>query len=71
MKTPKVQEVKLPYASTVASFFSDQGAAPSSFLGRFFKSAARQSVVQTNPGNTTSNGGSSSNVLSGALKGLK
>lgn len=54
MKTPKVQEVKLPYASTVASFFSDQGNGPGgSFLGKFFKGGARTSITQTQPNTAT------------------
>lgn len=52
MKTPKVPEVKLPYASTVASFFGDQGAAQgNSFLGRLFRGGStRTSRIQTMPG---------------------
>lgn len=39
MKKPNApRPVKLPYASTVASFYGDQGATQgSSFLGRMFK----------------------------------
>jgi hypothetical protein len=49
MKTPKIEEVNLPYASTTASFFRDQGATQgNSFLGKFFKTAGNniQSQVQ-------------------------
>lgn len=46
MKKPKVPEVKLPYASTVASFSNDQGAGPpSSFLGRLFANAGARQVI--------------------------
>ncbi len=46
MKKTKVPEVKLPYASTVASFSNDQGAGPpNSFLGRLFAGAGARQVV--------------------------
>jgi hypothetical protein len=46
MRKPKIPEVKLPYASTVANFFNDQGpTAGNSFLGRFFGAGAQRQVV--------------------------
>lgn len=49
MKQPKLEEVNLPYASTTASFFNDQGAAQgNSFLGKLFRSGRPiQSQAQT------------------------
>lgn len=48
MKKPKVPAIKLPYASTVASFFGDQGATQgNSFLGRFFKGRGQGMINQT------------------------
>lgn len=48
MKKQKVPEVKLPYASTVASFFADQGAVQgNSFLGRLFNGGGRNITTQT------------------------
>lgn len=45
MKTPKVEKVNLPYASSVASFYGDQGAAQgNSFLGRMFQGTGRTIV---------------------------
>lgn len=52
MKKPSMPApVQMPYASTAASFFSDQGAAiGNSFLGRVFGSGGgRMTVVQGNP----------------------
>lgn len=41
MKTPKVPEVKMPYAANTASFFGDQGSAPGgSFLGKLYSPKA-------------------------------
>ena len=38
MKKPKAEQVKLPYASTVASYYNDQGDGPrNSFLGALFR----------------------------------
>lgn len=38
MKKPKAEQIKLPYASTVASFYGDQGEGPrNSFLGGLFR----------------------------------
>lgn len=51
MKSPKIPQVNLPYASTVASFFGDQGAAQgNSFLGRLFRGGGRSTVTQTQGG---------------------
>lgn len=48
MKQQKVPEVNLPYASTVASFFGDQGVAQgNSFLGRLFKGGGRTTKSQS------------------------
>lgn len=48
MKTPKVEEVKMPYASTVASFYNDQGAPMgNSFLGRLFAGVGARPVTTT------------------------
>lgn len=48
MKKPKVPEIKMPYASTIASFFGDQGAVQgNSFLGRLFKGGGRTVVNQS------------------------
>lgn len=49
MKKPKMPDpVKLPYASTIASFFGDQGAAQgNSFLGRMFKGGGRMTQSQS------------------------
>jgi hypothetical protein len=42
MKKPKVEKINLPYASSVASFYGDQGAAQgNSFLGRMFQGTGR------------------------------
>lgn len=50
MKSPKPEKINLPYASTVASFFGDQGAAAgNSFLGRLFRGGGRSTVTQTQP----------------------
>lgn len=47
MKKPKVPEINMPYASTVASFFGDQGAVQgNSFLGRLFRGGGRAVVSQ-------------------------
>ena len=54
MKKPAMPApVNLPYASTAASFFGDQGTAGgNSFIGRMFSGmAGRQTQVQTNPTN--------------------
>ena len=38
MKKPKAEQIKLPYASTVASYYGDQGQTPgTSFLGALFR----------------------------------
>ena len=38
MRRPKAEQLKLPYASTVASFYGDQGQpSDTSFLGRLFR----------------------------------
>ena len=38
MKKPKAEQINLPYASTVASHYGDQGEGPrNSFLGRLFR----------------------------------
>lgn len=51
MKKPKVPEINMPYASTVASFFGDQGAVQgNSFLGRLFKGGGRTVVRQNQAG---------------------
>lgn len=48
MQKPKVEKINLPYASTVASYFGDQGSGPgSSFLGRFFKGGGSGTMTQT------------------------
>lgn len=45
MKKPKVEKINLPYASSVASFYGDQGAAQgNSFLGRMFQGTGRTIV---------------------------
>lgn len=45
MKKPKVEKINLPYASSVASFYGDQGAAQgNSFLGRLFQGTGRTIV---------------------------
>jgi len=52
MKKPKVEKINLPYASSVASFFGDQGGMQgNSFLGRLFKGGGRpqQSNTMTAP----------------------
>lgn len=50
MKTPKAEEIKLPYASTVANFYKDQGApAGSSFLGKLFKGGSAGAGTVTRP----------------------
>ena len=54
MKKPKVEKINLPYASSVASFYGDQGAAQgSSFLGKMFKGGGRTIVTQTQPGGSS------------------
>ena len=48
MKKPKVPEIKMPYASTIASFFGDQGSVQgNSFLGRLFKGGGRTVINQS------------------------
>lgn len=48
MKKPKVEKINLPYASSVASFYGDQGAAQgNSFLGRMFQGTGRTIVNKT------------------------
>lgn len=50
MKTPKAEEIKLPYASTVANFYKDQGApAGSSFLGKLFAGGSAGAGTVTRP----------------------
>jgi len=49
LKTPKTEEIKLPYASTVASFYKDQGAmAGKSFIGKLASGGGR--TIQTRTG---------------------
>lgn len=49
MKTPKTEEIKLPYASTVASFYKDQGAmSGKSFIGKLAAGGGR--TIQSRPG---------------------
>ena len=51
MKKPKVEKVNLPYASSVASFYGDQGAAQgNSFLGRMFQGTGRTIVSKAYQG---------------------
>lgn len=58
MKKPKVEKINLPYASSVASFYGDQGAAQgNSFLGRMFKGGGR-TMVSSNFGGSPRPGGS-------------
>lgn len=50
MKKPKIEKINLPYASSVASFFGDQGGMQgNSFLGRLFKGGGRKSVQNVTP----------------------
>lgn len=47
MKMPKAEKINLPYASSVASYFADQGAVQgSSFLGKMFKGGGRVQQTQ-------------------------
>ncbi len=68
MRKPKAPApINLPYASTVASFYGDQGAVQgNSFLGRLFKGRGTDVKVQGNPGRAS---GSSPmfNVLAGMM----
>lgn len=51
MKKPKAEKINLPYASTVANFYGDQGQVQgNSFLGRLFKGGGVGQRVQTQPG---------------------
>lgn len=51
MKKPKAEKINLPYASTVANFYGDQGQTQgNSFLGRLFKGGGVGQRVQTQPG---------------------
>lgn len=51
MKKPKAEKINLPYASTVANFYRDQGQTRgNSFLGRLFKGGGVGQRVQTQPG---------------------
>lgn len=59
MKTPKVEKVHLPYASSVASFYGDQGAmSGNSFLGRMFQGTDRVRVNKVFSGGKPSSSGS-------------
>ena len=62
MKKPKVEKINLPYASSVASFYGDQGAAQgNSFLGRMFQGGNR-TIVSTNFAGGKKPGGFLSNL---------
>lgn len=56
MKSPKPQAIKLPYASTIASYANDQGGAiGNSFLGALFRrgspdNTTRRALPGTNSG---------------------
>lgn len=66
MKKPKVPEIKMPYASTIASFFGDQGAVQgNSFLGRLFKGGGRN-VVNQSQGKAASAPRASASLSNGA-----
>ena len=67
MKKPKVPEVKMPYASTVASYFGDQGAVQgNSYLGRLFKGGER-TVVNQSQGKAASAPRASATLSNGAI----
>lgn len=55
-KQPKIEEIKLPYSSSVASFYGDQGAVTgSSFLSKMFGSkGARAQMVNNGPAKVAS-----------------
>lgn len=62
MKKPKQPEINLPYASTVASFFGDQGAAQgNSFLGRLYKGGGRSIIMN----NAAANAAGPTSIFSG------
>ena len=69
MKKPKVDKINLPYASSVASFFGDQGSTQgNSFLGRLFKGGGRTTVSQVQPGaKALPRIGPSTGVMNGGL----
>lgn len=54
MKQPKVEKVNLPYASTVASFYGDQGSVQNnSFLGKFFQGGRKIQPNTLTPAKTS------------------